>query len=170
MKIQDSKFNREKLVVALKDVWTTVASGFTLLVVLYAVLLRVGLPGRTSVLGLSFYVAALVFFVIVGALRSLKQLSFLNSTFYRLSHFLLSTGALYLAFYVIQPALSLKLGETKGILDDGSVNWGLVITGLCVFVFCYFVTVGVRVAVASVAHRRALEKSEYEKMVEEKKD
>lgn len=156
-----------------KNVWQCVSSGYTLTVLTLSALLHwasLGSVVQGNVLGLAFQLCVVFFFVWVGLFRSLKEISVLSAVGYRLFHFLTSTVALFLFFFVVWPPFAVALGERKADnLSEGAINWAYIILAFVLFLAAYFAFLGLRAALKGKREKKNREEEEYRSMLERRK-
>lgn len=155
---------------AVPQLFSTICIGFTLTTVPMMVARRIAVQATESssgrnLLGLGWYFSVLLFFLAVGLFRNLKKIPKLSPILYRVLHFALCSVVFYLCFFPLQSALTASFGEAVGTTDFGSVNWRSVIFSYAIFLFAYFITVGLRALAYAKQRKRARQNAEYKSMV-----
>ncbi len=154
----------------LPQVIETITIGFTLTIFCFDLLVHWASVGTTVegfVLGTAFDLVVLLFFLAVGIARALKRFKGISETVYRLLHFLVSGGMLYVCFFVIWPRLVVAMGERKeDSLASGSIDWPAIIISYVLFTAAYFAVIAIANAARRAAVRRRERQKEYQSVVE----
>ncbi len=170
MSVTEVKFDTKR---ALSELWQTISSGFTFTVFLSSLLFYwAGLASQVfgQNMFVSFMLVTLLFYVVVGLARSLKQVKVFSKTVYRLFHVVISAAMMYVSYFVVLDPLRVALGEkTEDTLASGAVNWAHIVFAYALFLAAYFATIGIRAAARAYREKKARELEAYQSMLKAKK-